>query len=92
MMSVDNLPSELPLDASAHLRRQLLPFLQALSQSDGSLPFDHQDDLPLPLKHAVITAGGALAPNFAYIQALRVSHASSSMTASGGGRLCRYGG
>ena len=85
MMGVDNLPSELPLDASAHFGQQLLPFLKVLSQSDGSLPFDQQNDLPLPLKHAVITAGGALTPNFAYIQALRDSRASSSMTASGGG-------
>jgi alpha-aminoadipic semialdehyde synthase len=83
MMGVDNLPSELPLDASAHFGQQLLPFLKVLSESDGSLPFAQQNDLPLPLKHAVITAGGALTPNFAYIQSLRDSRASSSAAASG---------
>lgn len=83
MMGVDNLPSELPLDASAHFGQQLLPFLKVLSESDGSLPFDQQNDLPLPLKHAVVTSGGALTPDFAYIQALRQSRATSK-TASGG--------
>ena len=81
MMGVDNLPSELPLDASAHFGQQLLPFLKVLSESDGSLPFDQQNDLPLPLKHAVITAGGALTPNFTYIQALRDSRATSAADA-----------
>ncbi len=83
MMGVDNLPSELPLDASAHFGQQLVPFLKVLSESDGSLPFDQQNDLPLPLKHAVITSGGALTPNFTYIQTLRDSRAASTATSSG---------
>jgi alpha-aminoadipic semialdehyde synthase len=85
MMGVDNLPSELPLDASAHFGQQLLPFLKVLSESDGSLPFDQQNDLPPPLKHAVITSGGALTPNFAYIQALRDSRAASASASTLGG-------
>jgi alpha-aminoadipic semialdehyde synthase len=79
MMGVDNLPSELPLDASEHFGQQLLPFLKVLSESNGSLPFKQQSDLPLPLQHAVITANGALTPNFAYIQALRDSRSSASL-------------
>jgi alpha-aminoadipic semialdehyde synthase len=82
MMGVDNLPSELPVDASAHFGQQLVPFLKVLSESDGSLPFDQQNDLPASLKHAVITAGGSLTPNFAYIQALRNSRAASTAASS----------
>ena len=81
MMGVDNLPSELPVDASAHFGQQLVPFLKVLSESDGSLPFDQQNDLPASLKHAVVTAGGSLTPNFAYIQALRNSRAALRLPA-----------
>jgi alpha-aminoadipic semialdehyde synthase len=69
--AVDHLPSECPRDASLHFGRCLLPFLPALARSDGSLPFDRQDDLPLEMKGAVVCAHGQLTPNFDYISLLR---------------------
>ena len=69
--AVDHLPSELPADASKHFGDALAPMLPALANSDGSKPFSEQDDLPVPLKGAVITAHGELTPTFAYIAELR---------------------
>lgn len=71
MMGVDNLPAELPKDASQSFGDALLPFVPALASSNGTLPFDRQHDLPAEIRGAVVTDQGQLAPSFKYIQQLR---------------------
>mmetsp|Transcript_26945 Transcript_26945/g.86625 ORF Transcript_26945/g.86625 Transcript_26945/m.86625 type:complete len:1038 (-) Transcript_26945:1363-4476(-) len=72
IMGIENLPAELPRDASKLFGDALLPFVPALASSDGSLPFDRQNkDLPAELYGACVTAHGALTPNFKYIAGLR---------------------
>ena len=68
MCGVDILPSELPRESSKHFGDLLYDMVEDLAKSDGSVPFDQQNDLPLPLKGACIAAHGALTPNFNYIR------------------------
>jgi len=64
VLAVDNLPCELPLDASQHFGDALLRFLPALSRCDWSRPIgalDVQDEI----RRAVIVHRGRLTPPFA---------------------------
>ena len=67
VMAVDNLPCELPRNASDHFSAALADYVPHLSATDFSLPLD---ELPLPseLKRAIITHGGALAPDYRYLE------------------------
>jgi alanine dehydrogenase len=67
VLAVDNLPCELPVDASEHFGDMLLPFVPALSRCDWGLPLE---SLPLPpeILRAVIVHRGKLAPAFAYLE------------------------
>jgi len=73
MLGVDILPSELPREASHHFGELLTPFVPALSASDGTLPFDAQQEagLPAEMHGAVITAHGELTPSYTYIEKMR---------------------
>jgi saccharopine dehydrogenase (NAD+, L-lysine-forming) len=66
MMTVDNLPCELPFDASGDFGKALVPFIPALARADlsGSL---EQLDLPGPIRRALVLHRGRLTPEFAYI-------------------------
>jgi len=68
IMAVDNLPCELPREASQHFSKVLRDMVPALAQAD----FDQDlDSLQLPsyLKKAIITHKGELTPGFRYLQA-----------------------
>jgi alpha-aminoadipic semialdehyde synthase len=67
IMAVDNLPSELPKDASIYFSSVLKELVPALVAADYSEDFA---DLNLPdaLKKAVITHKGELAPDYRYLQ------------------------
>lgn len=67
VLAVDNLPAELPRDASQAFGSELLPFLPELAAADFSLPY-HQLALPPALHRAVIAHGGRLAPRFEYLE------------------------
>jgi saccharopine dehydrogenase (NAD+, L-lysine-forming) len=66
ILAVDNLPCELPVDASRSFGDALLRFLPALARCDWTLPFE---SLPLPddVRRAVIVHRGKLTPAFAYL-------------------------
>lgn len=66
ILAVDNLPAELPRDASASFSTSLMPFLPALAQADMTQSFSSLA-LPPALKKAVITHHGSLTPDFAYL-------------------------
>jgi alpha-aminoadipic semialdehyde synthase len=66
IMAVDNLPSELPKDASVYFSSVLKDFIPALVSCDFSASYD---DLKLsyPLKKAVIVHKGELTSEYAYL-------------------------
>lgn len=67
IMSVDNLPCELPRESSEHFSSVLREMIPALAQADFASEFGGLH-LPPQLKKAVITHHGELTPNFRYLQ------------------------
>lgn len=70
--SVDHLPAEMPREASNHFGSKLLPFVLPVCKSDINKDWaDQQAELPGEIYNAVITAGGKLTPEYAFIANLR---------------------
>jgi len=67
ILAVDNLPAELPREASYEFGDALTPFVPQLDRCDWSRPFDELD-LPPELSRAIITHRGDLAPRFKYLE------------------------
>ena len=67
IMSVDNLPCELPRESSGHFSSILSGMIPAFAQADFSADFESLN-LPTYLKKAIITHQGALAPDYLYLQ------------------------
>jgi alpha-aminoadipic semialdehyde synthase len=67
MLGVDNLPTELPADASRHFGERLLPLLPPLLTATDS----NYESLPSELKRACIANDGHLTPKWKYITRLR---------------------
>lgn len=67
IMAVDNLPCELPADASSHFGDSLVRFVPALARCDWSAPLESLA-LPDELARAVITHQGKLAPGYEYLR------------------------
>ncbi len=67
IMAVDNLPCELPAEASTSFGSALAPFVPALATCDFSLDFE---GCPLPpeLKRATIVYHGQLTPDYRYLE------------------------
>jgi len=68
VMAVDNLPCELPVEASQHFGDSLLRFLGALARCDWSRPFAELD-LPPEIAGAVIAHRGELTPEHHHLVA-----------------------
>jgi alpha-aminoadipic semialdehyde synthase len=68
VLGVDNLPSELPRDASEHFGRALLPLIPPLLKSKGDAELS---DLPPELQRACLFSGGQYRPKWSYIARLR---------------------
>jgi len=68
VMAVDNLPCELPSEASEHFSSVLRDMAWPLAQTDWTSDFESLH-LPPYLKKAVIAHAGQLAPDFRYLQA-----------------------
>jgi saccharopine dehydrogenase (NAD+, L-lysine-forming) len=66
ILAVDNLPAELPRDASEWFSDTLLPFIPAVAAADYRAPLE-RSGLPQPLRDAVIVQGGVLTPKFEYL-------------------------
>ncbi|HEU4521571.1 MAG TPA: bifunctional lysine ketoglutarate reductase /saccharopine dehydrogenase family protein [Thermoanaerobaculia bacterium] len=67
IMAVDNLPCELPVEASQHFGDSLLRFVPALSRCNWSAPLDELD-VPDELRRAVILHRGELTPRYRYLE------------------------
>ena len=68
--SIENMPTQLPSNASAHFGSKLYPFMERILKSDVSKPLKEQG-LPEEIEKAVITHNGKLANLFSYISKLR---------------------
>jgi saccharopine dehydrogenase (NAD+, L-lysine forming) len=66
LMTIDNLPAEIPLEASAFFSQALKPFLPSLARSDFSQPLE-KIDLPGPIRRAVVLHKGDLASDYRYL-------------------------
>jgi len=66
VLAVDNLPAELPADASTFFSGQLRPFLPALLSADFDAPLE-RSGLPPEIQRAVIAYRGSLTPAYGYL-------------------------
>ncbi|HPQ39550.1 MAG TPA: bifunctional lysine ketoglutarate reductase /saccharopine dehydrogenase family protein [bacterium] len=66
IMAIENLPCEIPVEASEDFSRVLVEFLPELAGCDMSARWETLD-LMYELKHAVIAYHGELTPQYAYI-------------------------
>ena len=68
VLAVDNLPCELPSEASQEFGRVLAGLMPALARADFSLPLS-EAGLPGPLERAVVVHRGELTPAFRHLEA-----------------------
>ncbi|XP_072527555.1 alpha-aminoadipic semialdehyde synthase, mitochondrial isoform X2 [Salminus brasiliensis] len=78
MCSIDNLPAQLPIEATEYFGDRLFPYIWEMLSSDATKPLDDEALSP-QVKDAVITSNGKLAPKFEYIVKLRERRASEQI-------------
>jgi saccharopine dehydrogenase (NAD+, L-lysine-forming) len=67
VMAVDNLPTELPREASTSFSETLRQFIPPIVKADYTVPFEELD-LPPEVKKAVIVYQGKLTPEYEYLK------------------------
>ena len=67
VLAIDNLPCQLPLEASEHFADTLVRFVPALAACDWGRPFAELG-LPRELTEAVVVHRGELTPRYAYLE------------------------
>ncbi|NWZ11976.1 AASS protein, partial [Agelaius phoeniceus] len=72
MCSIDNLPAQLPIEATEYFGDMLFPYIEEMLVSEGSEPLEKQNYSPV-VRDAVIASNGSLTPKYQYIQKLRES-------------------
>jgi alpha-aminoadipic semialdehyde synthase len=89
MLGIDNLPSELPRDASEYFGSALMPIIPQLLLHSASR-LDSTDlfiaNLPPVLQRACIAADGSLTPRWSIIDRLRHKYYNNTTAASGSAR------
>ncbi len=76
ILAIDNLPCQLPVEASEHFGDGLLRFIPALARCDWSQPLETLN-LPEELKRAIVAHQGSLAPKFQYLETPLNQHGDS---------------
>jgi alanine dehydrogenase len=74
VLAVDNLPCELPRDASAYFSHTLKDYIPALANANYKVPFE-QLNLPPEWKKAVIAYQGQLTPDYRYLEKYLLQYA-----------------
>lgn len=77
--SIDNMPAQMPREATEYFGSLLLPYISEILKSDAVTPFEEYDAIPT-VKNAVIASNGKLTPNFEYIETMRKKSMSASKT------------
>ena len=67
ILAVDNLPCEMPKDASEQFGEMLLPFVAGMVDADFSKDLE-ETGLPEPIQRALIVKGGELMPAYHYLR------------------------
>ncbi|CAL8360409.1 unnamed protein product [Lota lota] len=70
MCSIDNLPAQLPIEATEYFGDRLFPYIWEMLPSDATRPLDEEEFSP-QVRDAVITSNGKLTPKFEYIEKMR---------------------
>ncbi|XP_029953110.1 alpha-aminoadipic semialdehyde synthase, mitochondrial [Salarias fasciatus] len=70
MCSIDNLPAQLPIEATEYFGDRLFPYVWEMLPSDATRPLEEEEFTP-QVRDAVITSNGVLTPKFEYIEKLR---------------------
>ncbi|XP_035212536.1 alpha-aminoadipic semialdehyde synthase, mitochondrial-like, partial [Stegodyphus dumicola] len=78
--SIDNMPTQLPLEATDYFGYLLYPFMESILSSDATKPLDQHDFHPT-VHGAIIASDGKLTPNFEYITELRTTSTRSQKKA-----------
>lgn len=68
--SIDNMPTQLPREATDFFGDLLFPYALDIIKSDAKKPLDEHSFTPA-VHGAIIASNGELTPNFQYIQELR---------------------
>ncbi|XP_067855900.1 alpha-aminoadipic semialdehyde synthase, mitochondrial [Heptranchias perlo] len=79
MCSIDNLPAQLPIEATEYFGDKLCPYLWEMLASDATQPFEKQKGFTPVVRNAVIASNGSLTPKFKYIQKLRANRESAQI-------------
>lgn len=92
MCSIDNLPAQLPIEATEYFGDKLCPYLWEMLPSDATQPFEKESSFTPVIRNAVIASNGALTPKFKYIQKMRGKRESAQIrTVSPKGRVLLLG-
>nr|XP_057943484.1 alpha-aminoadipic semialdehyde synthase, mitochondrial [Doryrhamphus excisus] len=83
MCSIDNLPAQLPIEATEYFGDRLFPYIWEMLPSDASRPLEDEDFSP-QVRDAVITSNGALTSKFEYIEKLREKREKSQIMEKSG--------
>ena len=67
VMSVDNLPCELPKESSTSFSNSLINFIPDIAKADYSVDFQRLN-IPEEIKKAVVLHHGKLTPDYQYIK------------------------
>jgi len=67
VLAVDNLPCELPVEASNHFGDSLIRFVGALARADWDRPLEELD-LPPEIRAATIAHAGELTPEYRFLE------------------------
>ncbi|XP_075154034.1 lysine ketoglutarate reductase/saccharopine dehydrogenase [Haematobia irritans] len=68
--SIDNMPTQMPREATDMFGELLTPFVSDIIKSDAKKSLE-QEDFSYPIKSAIIASNGKLTENYEYIQELR---------------------
>uniref|UniRef100_A0A3P8TFR4 Alpha-aminoadipic semialdehyde synthase, mitochondrial n=1 Tax=Amphiprion percula TaxID=161767 RepID=A0A3P8TFR4_AMPPE len=79
MCSIDNLPAQLPIEATEYFGDRLFPYIWEMLPSDATRPLDEEEFSP-QVRDAVITSNGVLTPKFEYIEKLRERREKAEIT------------
>ncbi|XP_026094901.1 alpha-aminoadipic semialdehyde synthase, mitochondrial [Carassius auratus] len=83
MCSIDNLPAQMPIEATEYFGDRLFPYIWEMLPSDATRSLEEEDFSP-QVRDAVITSNGKLTPKFEYIQKLRERRESEQILKKGG--------
>jgi len=67
VMTIDNLPAEIPLESSIFFSETLKPFIPRIARADYNTVFE-KCRLPDPIKNAVVLYQGEFTPKFEYMK------------------------